>query len=113
MKDEEQGIEVKLLSLLKNIKGKYDNGTVNMYLGLLNLLKNNSDTIKYINESKKIFRQIKAYLELNEAQMIEDVYNRNNNIDSIMNYSFKNQYAEDWIKYATNIINELVEKNKK
>ena len=51
MKDEEEGIEVKLLSLLKNIKGKYDNGTINMYLGLLNLLKNSSETKKYINDS--------------------------------------------------------------
>ena len=113
MKDEEEGIEIKLLSLLKNIKGKYDNGTINMYLGLLSLLKNSSDTIKYINDSKKIFKQIKAYLELNEAQMIEDIYNKVNNIEAEMPYNFRNDYARIWIEYATRIINKLVKANNK
>ena len=112
LKDEEEGIEIKLVSLLKNIKGKYDNGTINMYLGLLKLLSNSSDTIKYINESKKIFKQIKAYLELNEAQMVEDIYNKNNNIDSVVDYNFRNEYARVWIDYATRIINKLVNSNK-
>lgn len=110
MQDEYEGVEIKLLSLLKNIKGKYDNGTINMYLGLLNLLKNNEETIKYINDSKKIFKQIKAYLELNEAQMIEDVYYQRNNIDNEINYNFRNDYAKTWIAYAIKIINKLIDK---
>ena len=100
MRGELKGVEVKLNSLLKNIKGKYDKGTINMYLGLLCLLSNDDRAPFFIDEAKKIFKRIKAYLELNEAQMIEDVYNHIHGIDAIIDYGFRNQYAEKWIEYA-------------
>ena len=100
MRGELKGVEVKLNSLLKNIKGKYDKGTINMYLGLLCLLSNDDRAPSFIDEAKKIFKRIKAYLELNEAQMIEDVYNHIHGIDAIIDYGFRNQYAEKWIEYA-------------
>ena len=110
MKLEYEGVEVKLSSLLKNIKGKYDNGTINMYLGLLFLLKNSESTLKNINEAKKIFKQIKAYLELNEAQMIEEAYYKLNNINEAVDYNFRNEYAKIWIDYAINIVLKMYNK---
>ncbi len=109
MNNEKEGVEIKLLSLLKNANGKYDIGTINTYLGLFSLVSN-LDVSSYINESKKIFKRIKAYLELNEAQMIQDVYNTINGIDLKIDYDFKNEYARKWIIYAKERIMNLVKK---
>lgn len=100
MSNEVKGIEVKLNSLLSSIKGKYDRGTINMYLGLLCLFTNDDRAMSFIDEAKKIFKRIKAYLELNEAQMIGEIYNELHNISEDIDYEFRNEYAKKWIEYA-------------
>ncbi len=109
MNNEHEGADIKLLSLLKNAKGKYDIGTINSYLGLIGVINRNNEAIKYIDESKKIFKKIKAYLELNEAQMIDEANNIINSISTKVEYEFRNDYSKNWIDYARDIILRIVE----
>ena len=100
-----------LKALLANkIKGKYDNGQINMILALAILLNKNNESyeegLEHAKKAADIFENIDASMEANMANLIvKKLYNKQS-INKKVDFDFENEYIENWINHVEEIIDE-------
>lgn len=100
-----------LKALLANkIKGKYDNGQINMILALAILLNKNNESyeegLEHAKKAADIFENIDASMEANMANLIvKKLYNKQS-INKKVDFDFENEYIENWINHVEEIIDK-------
>lgn len=96
--------------LLNKVKGKYDNGQINMILGLAILFNKDSNEfslgIEYAKKASSIFESIDALMENNMAKLILKKLYLANNVKKSIDFDFDNEYVEGWINYIEKIIDK-------
>ena len=100
-----------LNALLSNkIKGKYDNGQINMILALAILLnKDNASYVEGIEHAKKAadtFENIDASMEANMSNLILKKLYDKQGVNKKVDFDFENEYIENWINYVEEIIDK-------
>ena len=98
-------------ALLSNkIKGKYDNGQINMILALAILLnKDNASYVEGIEHAKKAadtFENIDASMEANMSNLILKKLYDKQGVNKKVDFDFENEYIENWINYVEEIIDK-------
>lgn len=103
------GTESRLLAMLTDLKGKYDEGTINEYLGLVKAIERNDEEVStYIRKAYDIFMEIHADLELHEALMIEHVSRCVGSESDFSIHHVDNEYVRRWINYAGQKVYETI-----